>query len=128
MSYKKDKLQAQMLRLISELIVKDIKDPRVGFVTITGVEVNSDYTRAMVGVSIMGSEDEIRKSFDGITSSAGFIQHRLNKSLSMRFVPRIDFFLDSSVENGVRMVDIIDSLDGKEKSAPDEEDPNQDRS
>ncbi len=126
MSYKKDKLQAQMKRLISELIMKDLKDPRIGFVTITGVEVNSDYTRARVGVSIMGTPHEIRKSFEGLTSSAGFIQHRLNKSLSMRFVPRIDFFPDSSVEDGVRMVDTIDSLDVKDVSVS-EEDPDQER-
>ena len=116
MPYRKEKIEEQIRRLISELIIKDIKDPRVGFVSITGVKLSSDKKYAKVGISILGSPRDIRKSFEGLKSATGYIQHRVGKGLAMRNTPRLGFFLDSSVADGVSMVDLLENLDGVEKS------------
>jgi len=116
MAYRKQKLEEMLKRLVSEVIVKELNDPRIGFVTITGVSLNRDYSIAEVRVSILGEAKDIRKSFDGLKSSRGYIQKYVGDNLSIRHVPRIQFLLDSSVSDGVRMVSLLEGLDGVGKS------------
>ncbi len=110
MAFRKQKLEGQIKRIISELIIKEIKDPRIGFVTITGVELSKDLSQAKVGVSILGDTKDIKSSFSGILSAKGFIQHKVGKSLMIRQIPKIEFFIDSSISDGTDMVGLIDSL------------------
>lgn len=122
MAYKKEKLESQILRVLSELIIKEVKDPRIGFVTITKVTVNRDYSEARVGISVLGDPRDMRKSLEGLKSSTGFLQYRLNRALAVRHAPRIMFELDSSVVEGTSMVDLLDSLSSEsEQSSPSEE-------
>ena len=110
MAYRKEKLEEQIKRTVSDFILTEIKDPRIGFVTVTNVELSRDFSTAKIGISVLGNPREIRKSLEGIKSAAGFIQHHLGKKLTIRHVPRIEFKLDSSVMDGVDMVGLIDSL------------------
>ncbi|HPS87300.1 MAG TPA: 30S ribosome-binding factor RbfA, partial [Spirochaetota bacterium] len=68
MKYRKDRLEELIKRIVAEIIMRELKDPRIGFVTITGVELNKDYTEAKIGVSILGSSTDVRKSMEGIRS------------------------------------------------------------
>lgn len=122
--YKKERLEEQIRRLVSELLIKDIKDPRIGFVTITGVEMSKDYSLARVGISILGTAREMRMSLEGLESARGYIQHRVGKSLKVRVIPRIEFYPDGSVAEGVDMVDLIDSVAPEDR---DDEDGDENR-
>ncbi|PKL41358.1 MAG: ribosome-binding factor A [Spirochaetae bacterium HGW-Spirochaetae-1] len=123
MAYRKDKLEEMIRRLISELIIRELKDPRIGFTTITKVELNKDYSDAKVGVSVLGTPREIRKTLEGLRSASGFIQHYIGKNMRLRHVPKINFTLDSSIAEGVRMVGLIDNLEYSAEDGDDEELP-----
>jgi ribosome-binding factor A len=120
MKYRKDRLEELIKRIVAEIIMRELKDPRIGFVTITGVELNKDYTEAKIGVSILGSSTDVRKSMEGIRSSSGFVQKLLGKELKIRNLPRVYFYLDKSVEEGVDMVNMINNLPGVIDSKDDE--------
>ncbi len=93
------------------MLIRDIKDPRIGFATITGVELSKDYSDAKIGISVLGEPRDVRKTLEGIRSATPYIQHRLGKQLSIRVTPKLFFYLDSSIAEGVRMVDMIDGLE-----------------
>lgn len=119
MAYRKEKLEEQIKRVVSELFIREIKDPRIGFVTVTGVQLSSDYAQARIGISIFGDAREMRKTMEGLKSAKGFIQSRTGKALQMRITPKIEFYPDSSIADGVRMVGLIDSLQGEEEPRQD---------
>jgi len=121
MKYRKDRLEELIKRIVSEIILRELKDPRIGFTTITGVELNRDLSEAKIGVSILGSSTEVRKSMEGIRSSSGYVQKLLGKELKIRNVPRVYFFLDKSVEEGVDLVNRIEKLAGVPKSSDEAE-------
>jgi len=112
MKYRKDRLEELIKRIVSDIIFREVKDPRIGFITVTGVELNKDFSEARIGVSILGDSTEVRKSMEGIRSSSGFVQRLLGKELKIRNLPSVYFYLDKSVEEGVNMVNKINNLPG----------------
>ena len=122
MAYRKEKIEELIHRVVSDVLLKEIKDPRIGFVTVTKVELSKDYSYAKVGISVLGNAREMRKSLEGLKSSVGFIQHRVGKELGMRQTPRIQFELDPSMAEGIRMAGIIDNLDGVREDDKDNSD------
>ncbi len=125
MKYRKDRLEELIKRIVSDIIFKELKDPRLGFITVTGVELSKDYADAKIGISILGSSTDVRKSMEGIRSSSGFVQKQLGRELKIRNTPRVYFFLDKSVEEGVDMVNKISNLPGV-IDRKDDEDPDAD--
>lgn len=121
MKHRKDRLEELIKRIVSDIIFRELKDPRIGFVTVTGVELSRDLAEAKIGISILGSSTEVRKSMEGIRSSSGYVQMLLGKELKIRNVPRVHFFLDKSVEEGVELVNRIETLAGVKKSSDEEE-------
>ena len=109
MAFKKEKMEESIRRKVADLLIKDIKDPRIGYVTVT-VEINKDYSVARVGISIFGNAREARKSLEGVKSSAAYIQHRVAKALAVRYMPKLEFFLDSKVADSVEMVSFLEGL------------------
>ena len=122
MKHRKDRLEELIKRIVSEIIFRELKDPRIGFVTVTGVELSKDLAEAKIGISILGNSTEVRKSMEGIRSSSGYVQKLLGKELKIRSVPRVHFFLDKSVEEGVELVNRIETLAGIKKTSDEEED------
>lgn len=121
MKHRKDRLEELIKRIVSEIIFRELKDPRIGFVTVTGVELSKDMGEAKIGISILGSSTDVRKSMEGIRSSSGYVQKLLGKELKIRSVPRVHFFLDKSVEEGVELVNRIETLAGVKKSSDEAE-------
>jgi ribosome-binding factor A len=115
MSFRKQKLETQIKKLVGTLIVTEIKDPRIGFVTVTNVELSKDYAYADVYVSVLGDDNDKKKTLMGLQSARGFIQYRVGKALSIRTIPEIRFHLDTSIEKGVDMVNLLEKLE-KESS------------
>ena len=122
MPYRKEKIEVQIRKIISELLIKEIKDPRIGFMSISKVELSKDHSTAKVGVSVLGTKHEMRNSLAGINSAKGFIQHKLGKNLQIRIVPRVSFYLDTSLAESVEMVHLIETLNTEINE--EEEDPN----
>ena len=87
-----------------------LQDPRIGFVTITGVETTPDLRHARVFVSVLGSERKRDRSLEGLGAAHGMLQARLASELRMRRTPQLAFEYDPTVERGVRMTKLIDEL------------------
>jgi ribosome-binding factor A len=94
----------------------ELKDPRIGFITITGVETSPDLRHARVFVSVLGSERKRERSLQGLDAAHGVLQARLARELRMKRTPQLAFEYDPTVERGVRMTKLIDEL------APDDND------
>jgi ribosome-binding factor A len=90
--------------------VGDLKDPRIGMVTVTGVSVTPDLGEATVYVSVLGGEKKREATLAGLESARGVLQARINRELSLRKTPTLAFAYDDSVERGVRMTKLIDEL------------------
>ena len=90
--------------------IGDLKDPRIGFVTITGVKTSSDLRQARVYVSVLGNERKRKESLAGLTSAHGVLQATLATELRMKRTPLLAFEYDPTVEEGVRMTKLIDEL------------------
>jgi ribosome-binding factor A len=88
----------------------ELKDPRIGFVTVTGVETSPDLRHARVFVSVLGSEAKRRRTLAGLTAAHGVLQARLARQLRMKRTPQLAFEYDPTVERGVRMTQLIDEL------------------
>jgi ribosome-binding factor A len=87
-----------------------LKDPRIGFVTVTGVETSPDLRHARVFVSVLGSEAKRERTLAGLAAAHGVLQARLARQLRMKRTPQLAFEYDRSVEEGVRMSKLIDEL------------------
>ncbi len=94
---------------ISEIVLRELKDPRLGgLISITQVEASPDFRHARVFVSIMGTEDERTSSLKALTTATGFIRRELRTRLkSLRSVPEVEFRLDDSIERGARLSALI---------------------
>jgi ribosome-binding factor A len=90
--------------------VGELKDPRIGFVTVTGVETSPDLRHARVFVSVLGSESKREKTLTGLEAAHGLLQARLARELRMKRTPQLAFEYDPTVERGVRMTQLIDEL------------------
>jgi len=111
MIYKRsDKVAESIHELVSGLLIKGLKDPRLGFVTVTGVKVTDDLSIATVYFSVIGSEEEKHDSEKGLNSAKGFIRKEIAASLRMRRVPEILFKYDNSFEYGQRIEGILSEI------------------
>ncbi len=111
MNYKRSEKVAEAVHeFISELLIKGLKDPRIGFVTVTGVKLTDDLHLATVYFSVVGSEDEKKSSEKGLNSAKGFIRKELGRSLRLRYVPDIIFKYDNSLDYGQRIESIIHEI------------------
>jgi ribosome-binding factor A len=104
------RVNAAVREVLSETI-GELKDPRIGFVTVTGVETSTDLRHAVVFVSVLGSERKREKSIDGLQAAHGLLQARIARELRMKRTPQLTFEYDPTVERGVRMTQLIDELD-----------------
>ena len=104
------RLGEQIQRELTELLRRDVKDERIGNVTITAVDVTGDLRTAKVHYLVFGKEGPDPKVQAGLTSAAGFLRNALSKSLMIRYTPTLSFALDTSIEQGVRLTQLIDSV------------------
>ena len=93
-----EKLQELIKQEIGKILLMDIKDSRIGFVTVTGVEMTGDLREAKVFVSIMGNDEQIKSTWEGLQSALGFIRREIGKRIKIRFTPEISFELDKSLD------------------------------
>lgn len=94
--------------VVGSAITTELKDPRIGFVTVTAVETSPDLRHARVFVSVLGTPEERSASLAGLTSSHGFLQGKLASELHMKRTPTLSFHYDESVERGMRVSELLD--------------------
>jgi len=93
---------------ISELLMREIRDPRLGgLLSVTEVDTSPDLRHAKVFVSVMGSEEEKRGVEEGLAAASGFLRRSLGERLSLRHIPQLDFQRDESIERGSRLLELI---------------------
>src|SRR5215510_4639443 len=105
----------ELLREVLSEALLDLKDPRIGFVTVTAVRTSPDLRQATVYVSVLGSERKRERSLEGLEAAHGVLQARIANEVRLKRTPTLTFAYDPTVEEGVRMSKLIDEL------APDDE-------
>ena len=110
-SIKNNRINGEVMRELSHIISTELKDPRVDpMLTITDCIVVPDLKTAKVYVSVMGDEEDGRRTMEGLKSCSGFLRKRLAETLNLRYTPQITYILDESIAYGVRMTKLIDEV------------------
>jgi ribosome-binding factor A len=102
-----DRVAEQMQREISQMLLQEVKDPRIGFVTVTEVRCSDDLRNARAFVSVFGEPKDKQRTMEGLASVAGFVQHELMKRLRLRCAPEILFTLDETAEKAAKIEQAI---------------------
>ncbi|KAA1036974.1 30S ribosome-binding factor RbfA [Macrococcus equipercicus] len=110
MNNRKERVGEQMKKELSEIISQKIKDPRVGFVTVTEVEVTGDLSLATVYVTVLGSDKERRETLAGLEKAKGFMKTEVGQRMKLRIVPELKFVYDESIDYGNKIERMIADL------------------
>ena len=113
--HRQEKLAELIVTEMSDLLRTRIKDPRVGFVSITHAEVSGDLRHAKIFVSVMGNQEEQEETMKALKHATGFLRHELATRLVLRYMPEIAFKLDTSIEEGARILDLIRQVEQEER-------------
>ena len=106
----------EILQIVSVLLQREMKDPRIGFVTVTQVEVTQDLKYARIFVSVMGTPEEQKDTMAALTAGRGFIRRELASRMNIRFVPEIQFKLDRGIEYSDRINRLLNELKEAEEN------------
>ncbi|OGW86365.1 MAG: ribosome-binding factor A [Omnitrophica bacterium RIFCSPLOWO2_01_FULL_45_10b] len=109
-----ERVAALIKHELGSMLAQEVRDPRIGFVTITQVEVSDDLKYAQVFYSVLGEEEKREETAKGLQQARGFLQRDLAKTLNLRFTPHLSFILDSSLEEGIKIDGIIRKIHEKE--------------
>ena len=113
--HRQEKLGELIAAELSELLRTRVKDPRVGFASITHVQVSGDLRHAKVFVSAMGSPEECEATMQGLKNATGFLRHELATRLVLRYMPESAFKLDKSIEEGARILELIQKVEQEDR-------------
>jgi ribosome-binding factor A len=111
--------QQKMARVLrdelSRIIREEVNDPRLGLVSITGVDVAPDMKSARVYVSVYGSQDEQQQSLDVLVRASGFLRGEFGRQINLRYTPQLFFELDTSLERGARVVELLHEIEKEQQ-------------
>jgi len=110
----------QIKKEIVDIVRSEIKDPRVGFVTITGVEASGDLQHATVYVSVLGNDEQRKSSLDALSKASGFIRSEVGKRIRLRRTPELHFKLDTSLDYSQRISEVLREIKDDEGDEADE--------
>ncbi|BAD40508.1 30S ribosome-binding factor RbfA [Symbiobacterium thermophilum] len=111
----------QMREELAQLLRDEVKDPRIGFVSIVKVEVSRDIRHAKIYVSVLGNDQQKKETMAGLASATGFLRSELAKRLQLRYMPELHFALDESIEHGQRIAQLLVQVREEEKRSEREE-------
>ena len=114
-SRRPEQVAGTIRQVIADALTREIRDPRVGFVTVTGVVVTNDLSHARIMVTVPGDEAEKTRALEGLRSAAGFLRSRAARALTTRTVPELHFELDRGVEHASRIEELLESLRREER-------------
>ena len=130
-SYRMRRVNEALKEIIGDALAKEIKDPRIGFVTLTGVETAPDLARAKVFFSVYGKKVEKDATMEGLRSSEAFLQRLISDELHLKRTPKLEFVYDVSVDYGMKIQALLkasgaDELEPELSDGSDESDPAED--
>lgn len=102
---------------ISNLLLVGLKDPRIGFVTLTHVELTDDLKHAKIFVSVMGKEEEKERTLQGLAAASGFIRKELGRKLQLRHIPDLTFRIDDSLDYSLRINKVLSDIKKEEEES-----------
>ena len=111
------RVQELLVQEISDILRREMKDPRIGFVTITDAEVTSDLRHARVFFSVLGDQTQREETIKALNRGAGFVRSEFARRAQMRFVPEIRFEFDPSAERGIRISQLLEQVKRDEQDA-----------
>lgn len=112
--HRQEKLGELIAVELSGLLRTRVKDPRVGFASITHVEVSGDLRHAKIFVSVMGTDDERAATMQALKHATGFLRHELAERIVLRYMPELVFKLDTSIEQGSRILELIRQIENEQ--------------
>ena len=115
------RLGEQIQRELAALIHEELKDPRLGMVSISMVQVSRDLAHAKVHVSVLGNDEQSAESLKVLNHAAGFLRHKLGKILHIRVIPNLRFYHDRSLEEGARLGALINEAIASDKANKDDD-------
>jgi len=110
MSLRMKKVNRLIKKELGEILLHDIKDPKIGFCTVTDVEVASDLRAAYVRVSILGEKKQREIAVEHLQKAAGYIQKLLSSRVILRYIPKLNFKLDTTIDHSLRITEIIEKI------------------
>ncbi|MCC6442357.1 MAG: 30S ribosome-binding factor RbfA [Armatimonadetes bacterium] len=120
MNLRQEKLREFLKEEVSRVLREEIKDPRLGFVTVTDAEVSRDYQHAKIYVSIFGSEEQKEQSRAALQSATKFVRSAVGRYLRLRLIPELVFVVDTAVDHSMKIAELLRDI---EKETPVEETP-----
>lgn len=116
------RIEEQLKRLLSDLVRREVKDPRVGLVTITSVEVSGDLSHARIYFTPFAGVGDALAALDALQHAAGYLRHQVRNQMRLRVAPELEFRVDDSIERGARLSALIhDAVESDRKRHPDDE-------
>ena len=121
MSLRANRVGEQMKKELTDIIGRKLKDPRIGFVTVTDVRVTGDLQQATVYISVLGNQEQEENTLIGLAKASGFIRSEIGKRIRLRITPEITFEWDESLEYGQRIETLIHQIHSEEDDNKNEE-------
>ena len=121
---RKDRVGDQIKKEVSQIIQRELKDPGIGFVTVTGVELSADLKNARIFYSVLGDEQKRQKSDQALNRAVFFIQHEIGRKMRLKYTPKIKFVYDHSLEKGARIEKALEKIRSTDNSLSNEKDKN----
>ncbi len=115
MSKRVNRVAEQMKKELGDIIIQKVKDPRIGFVTVTDVEVTGDLQNATIFISVLGKEYEKEETLKGLNKAKGFIRSEVGRRIRLRKVPEIEFEFDESIEYGNKIQTLLTQVNREEE-------------
>lgn len=115
MNLRANRVGEQMKKELGEIIGQKIKDPRVGFVTVTDVQVTGDLQQATIYISVLGDEKEKEDTLIGLTKAKGFIRSEIGQRIRLRKTPEISFEYDESIDYGNRIETLLNKIQAEDE-------------
>jgi len=111
---RKERVEGLLQQVVCE-ILQEIKDPRVGFLTVTGIKMSPDLRQAKIYFSVIGDDQARETTLQGLKSAKGFIRTELGKKIRLRFIPEIEFVIDRSLDHGLKIFSLLKQVEREER-------------
>jgi ribosome-binding factor A len=118
MSKRTEQVGDEIQRILGEVIQSEMKDPRIGFVTVTGVTMTPDLLRANVKISVLGDDAERKVTMEALERAKGFLRRRVGDELTLRQTPELRLHLDTSLDHALRIGELLHEIEQERKTNP----------
>ncbi len=111
-----NRVAEQIKKEMTDILQRELKDPRIGFVTVTGVEVTGDLQQATIFITVLGNDDQKESTLKGLSKATGFIRSEIGKRIRLRKTPDLFFKFDESIEYGNKIESLLGELNNQNRS------------